>query len=170
MYFHGTCIQWSLGYSRTCDLNRLEVKSHLGVNDRLFKFLQIWGQILYYNDCKSRPIWSAKQARLVVREPPCFHTGSNKFKTWFVLLARQNKGFLSYPYLPNALCSMQFYTVKLRKLTASFVEAYSFIPCHMHLPNAILSWFLCLSRLFIMDTSTCHRGKWIMSLSIDPSS
>ena len=31
----------------------------------------IFKSIKYYNDCKS--MWSRKQARLVVREPPCYH-------------------------------------------------------------------------------------------------
>ena len=30
----------------------------------------VWGQIWYYNDCKS--MWSRKQARLVVWELPCY--------------------------------------------------------------------------------------------------
>ena len=104
-----------LGWSHTCDLKRLGVKGHLGVNDFWFKVLKkghcihmlwcifmrlghndpwvvshiwpqhtwgqrssrgqwplvqvlVWGQIWYYNDCKS--MWSRKQARLVVRELP----------------------------------------------------------------------------------------------------
>ena len=79
-YFHVTWIQWSLGRVTHVTSTVVGQRSSRGI-DLWLSFWKIvtvstyfdvlpWKLDEYYNDCKS--MWSRKQARLIVQEPPCW--------------------------------------------------------------------------------------------------
>ena len=81
MYCHGTWTQWSLGrvtHVTSTDMGSKVIYGSMTFGSSFWKkgsvypHWCIFKSIKYYNDCKST--WSRKQARLVVREPPCWQS------------------------------------------------------------------------------------------------
>ena len=79
MYFRGTWTQWYVGrvsHMTSTDMGQRSSRGQWpGVQvfekkGSLYPHTLMYFQILYYNDCKS--MWSRKQARLMVWEPPCW--------------------------------------------------------------------------------------------------